>query len=134
VLGIPPFIEKCADAQPPFVRALTGGQAGRVAATAKALRAYALVGTTVVVTERMAARLEGASLTYVSALNCMSAAERNAVRAGTLRLVDFVAKRWRQPDADALIAELGPDRILAALDRATAPAAAAGNGHIGGRS
>ena len=91
-------------------------------ATNKALRAHALAGTTIYVTEAQAARLEGASLTYVSALRCMSAAERDAVRAGTLKLVDYVAKRWRRPDVDALVAEQ-PERALAALERLTAPSA-----------
>jgi hypothetical protein len=86
-------------------------------ATAKALQAYERIGTAILVTEKIAARLEGASLTYLSALNCMTAAERNAVRAGTLALVDYVSERWRRPDASKLIA------VRATLDRL-----AAGNG------
>jgi hypothetical protein len=66
----------------------------------------------------------------------MNAAERDAVQDGDLKLVDYVNKRWRQPAIDAVIAELGPDRALAALDRLTAPAAgdgpAARNGNGGG--
>jgi len=94
-------------------------------ATDKALRAYALVGADIRVTERLAARIESASLTYVSALSCMTEAEREAVRAGTLKLVEYVTKRWRQPaiDVDELVTELGADRVLAALDRLTAPSA-----------
>jgi hypothetical protein len=128
-----PLSEERAGAQP--IRALTGnGHADRVprtAATDRALRAFARVGETIVVTTAIAARLEDASLTYVSALNCMNASERDAVRDGDLKLCDYVIKRWRQPaiDVDTLVAELGPDRVLAALDRLTKPAA--GNGHGG---
>jgi hypothetical protein len=55
----------------------------------------------------------------------MTEAEREAVRAGTLKLVEYVTKRWRQPaiDVDELVTELGADRVLAALDRLTAPSA-----------
>jgi hypothetical protein len=105
-------------------RPLSSARGGPGNATLKALRAYALAGTTRYITERLAAQIEGASLTYVSALSCMTAAERDAVRAGTLSLAGYVAKRWRQQspiDVDDLVAELGADRVLAVLDRLTAP-------------
>jgi hypothetical protein len=86
-----------------------------------------LVGTTLRITQRLAARLEDASLTYLVALSCMTEAERNAVRAGTLEITDYVAKRWRRPviNVDELVAEC-PEHVLAALNRLTAPAAGDG--------
>ena len=44
--------------------------------------------------------------------------KRSAATEKPLRAYARVSiKRWRQPAIDAVIAELGPDRVLAALDR-----------------
>jgi hypothetical protein len=99
-------------------------------ATEKALRAFALVGKTVTVTQRMAVEIEHASLSYVSALSCMSDAERARVRSGDLKLARYVEHRWRRPviDLDALVAA-HPDLVREALDRvALPPPPLAGNG------
>jgi hypothetical protein len=94
-------------------------------ATDRALAAYALIGKTIgPVNQRQAAILAGASLSYVVAICVMTPAERAAVREGRLRLTDYVDQRWHSAaNAEDLVAKLGPDRVLAALDRMTAPPA-----------
>jgi hypothetical protein len=79
---------------------------------------------------RQACRLTGASVGYVSTIAHATPDERAAIRRGALALAKLHNKPKAQPTDDEvnrLVATIGPDRVMAALDRATAPREEAGH-------
>ena len=74
-------------------------------------------------TSWQARTLTGASAPYHNAVRKLSPVERNALRTGALKLSQLLRQRWEPSDAklDRLIARYGANRVMAALDRVTAP-------------
>jgi hypothetical protein len=72
-------------------------------------------------TRRQACALTGASIGYVHTLAHATEQEREAVKRGVLSLSDIHNRPPSDAAIDRVIARLGPDRVLAALDRLTMP-------------
>jgi hypothetical protein len=103
-------------------------QARKGNATKRALLAVEAIGADIYgLTLAQATALARANHTYVTALRGMTDLERAAVKAGRIKLSDCVNHRNKpvtDGDLDKLIAEVGVDRVFAALDRITTPVAA----------
>ena len=65
-------------------------------------------------------RLVGASPSHVAAIAAMSDTEREMVKDDNFKLGAFIKEKQSVAQLDRLV-ETVPDRVLAALDRATAP-------------
>jgi hypothetical protein len=100
-------------------------RARRQNASGKALLAVDLRTCLIKLTIGQLCQLTGASTGYVATAARLTAAERSLIRAGAKRLSEFHnSSRSAPPDQiiDRMIQRFGAERVLAALDRATAPA------------
>lgn len=70
---------------------------------------------------RQACMLTGASVGYVATLSRLTSLDRELVKRGLLSLSALHNKPPTDADIDRLVAKLGADRIMAALDRWTRP-------------
>ena len=114
----------------PAVRVVTGRALARLIRkgnpTSRAMLAADWVAGRLIVekpTIGQASTWTRASRPYTYAARRLTAQGRNAVRAGRLKLTDVV-RNGRPLNDDKLVAlvkELGPDRVMSALDRITTP-------------
>ena len=102
-----------------------GGRKARRMSTAtqRAIRAFKLTLGIVTATRREAIRAAGASFGYVNTFTNATDIERDRVRSGTLSLSRLHNSKHGISDreVDRLVARVGADKILAALDRYTSP-------------
>lgn len=90
----------------------------------RALLAAQAVAGGLKLTRAQAANLFGVCPDYIAVACTASAEERHDIlNGGSLRAIIQGRKRHHMGDAalDRLVADIGPDKLLAALDRATAP-------------
>jgi hypothetical protein len=95
-------------------------------ATSRALTAVDLAAGCLQPTLTQARQLCGASYAYCWAVSRLGPFERAAVERGDLKLADIVRRKQPQSSTDQMIVEqvvrtLGPNNVLAALDRITKP-------------
>jgi hypothetical protein len=99
----------------------------RLSASQRALLAFELTTGAVTLcglTRKQAARIAGANTDYVSRVAHISDSEREQLRGGGLRLSKTHPRQPRElsdAEIDHLVRTVGPDRVMAAIDRLTAP-------------
>jgi hypothetical protein len=100
-------------------------------ATARAFAGLPHIGEWKRLTAADVAKIYRVSVSYLSTLHRLPPHVQQDVQDGRVKLSDIVNKRACQRDVadkvDKIIAEVGIDRVFAALDRATKPTN--GNGH-----
>jgi hypothetical protein len=122
-VSYPPFPQAPQDHS---VKVVTGKELARAlrrqGAAAKAVTAADIAAGRLVIdrpTPKQARAVTGASASYVGTALALSPMERQAFRAGRLKLAD--ARALSDARLDKLVHRIGPDKVMAALDRATAP-------------
>jgi hypothetical protein len=100
-----------------------------MSSTERALLGFYVAVGAVGLPQKQAARIVGTPPAYISAIVHATEDERNSLRNGALTVSELHNRKRKQTkppvddndEVDRLIAQIGCDKILAALDRYTAP-------------